>query len=205
MNLEQQLEKSKAWMAEAAQSIDGLSFISTHKLRASLSLMHLCLEHQQGIHTLVDNGIVGSAFALYRPMLEAYVRGLWCLLCASDGQVDAFLRGGEPPPFGKLIEVIEQHPQFQGGGLSRIKKAQWTTLCAFTHGGSTQIHARNTADEIIVRYTEKHIGGLLRASMTISFLATQFMLTNTEQGDAALPALWGKFQELLNGDMGLHG
>ncbi|HTP66452.1 MAG TPA: hypothetical protein VMJ66_13755, partial [Geobacteraceae bacterium] len=125
-------------MVDYAAMIEGATFPTTNRHRVAISLLHLCLEHHQGIHVLIDQNVIGSAFALLRPQLETYVRGVWFHHCAEDEQIQTFLEGGDPPRFGNLIEAIEQIEGFDCGTLSDIKNTVYRNLNDFTHGGATQ-------------------------------------------------------------------
>ena len=171
MPLDDVIEKSRRWMTEAAALVDGSSFSTTNRTRVSVSLHHLCIEHHTGIHTLVDHGVLGSGFALFRPQFEAYVRGAWYCFCASDDEIMRFLRGAEPPRIDRLIEQLESRGAFDQGTLRRMKSELWRSLCDFTHGGSIQVKARNTRDEVVRNYKLEHVAGLLTASATLSLLA----------------------------------
>ncbi len=165
------LTKSKSWMIRCASIIDGVSFQTSNRNRVAVSLYHLCIEHHTGIHTLVDNNVYGSAFALVRPQFEAFVRGAWYHRCASDNQIDKFLRGGEPPPIKEQIETLEALDGFSGGFLKGIKDNAWKNLSDFTHGGAIQVKARNTTDEVVSRYKSEHVAGIVSMSVTLSLLA----------------------------------
>jgi hypothetical protein len=169
--LEDAIDKSKRWMEQAHSLIDGRSFPTSDRNRVAVSLFHLCIEHHQGIHTLVDHGVIGSAFALVRPQLEAYVRGAWFAVCATDVDVARFLRDEGPPRIGILIENLEEKEAYKSGSLRRMKAELWDTLCGLTHGGYIQVLARNREDEIVQRYLLPHITGLIKASPILSYLA----------------------------------
>jgi hypothetical protein len=158
-------------MIRCASIIDGVSFQTSNRNRVAVSLYHLCIEHHTGIHTLVDNNVYGSAFALVRPQFEAFVRGAWYHRCASDNQIDKFLRGGEPPPIKEQIETLEALDGFSGGFLKGIKDNAWKNLSDFTHGGAIQVKARNTTDEVVSRYKSEHVAGIVSMSVTLSLLA----------------------------------
>ena len=171
MVLESQLEKSAEWMKGCASLVDGVNFETTNRLRVSVSLLHLCVEHQTGIHLLVEHGVIGSAFALIRPQFEAYLRGVWFHRCAADKQVSGFLAGEEPPKVGVLMEAVQKLEGFEEGTLGKAKKEIWRNLNDFTHGGTIQVKARNTKNEIISNYRPEHIVGLLQSSVTLALLA----------------------------------
>lgn len=165
-------DRSESWMVECASIIECANFPTTNRLRVAISLLHLCVEHHQGIHVLVVQGVIGSAFALLRPQLETYVRGVWFYHCASDEQILAFLDGGEPPKFGALIEAIEKIDGFDSGTLSDIKRMAYRNLNDFTHGGSTQVKARNSQDEVVSSYRQEHIVGLVASATALSLMAS---------------------------------
>lgn len=139
-------------------------------VRVAVSLLHLCIEHQTAVHTLVDHGVIGSAFALLRPQFESYVRGVWYHRCATDAQVASFFGGAEPPKISPLIEAIERLPGFDDGVLTLIKKGTWRELNDFTQGGTIQVKARNSRDEVASNWKREHIIGLLESAVVFSKL-----------------------------------
>ena len=165
------IERSETWMVKCAALVDAITFAASNRGRVSVSLHHLCVEHHTGIHTLVEQGVYGSAFALFRPQFEAYVRGAWYHFCASESQLNKFLKGSDPPPINTLIAELEGKGGFDGGSLSRMKSQVWSNLNDFTHGGVTQVKARNTRDEIVQNYQPEHVVGLLTSSATMALLA----------------------------------
>ena len=171
MPIELALECSRRWMVECASLVDGVSFETTNRMRVAVSLFHLCIEHQTGIHTLVDHGVIGSGFALLRPQFEAYVRGVWYHRCATDAQVTSFIGGGEPPKILPLIKAIELLPDYSDGVFSLITKDRWREFNDFTHGGTLQVKARNSRDEVISSWKHEHIIGLIESAAIFSKLA----------------------------------
>jgi hypothetical protein len=171
MPLDTPLAQSEQWMKKRVSLTDGITFETTNRLRVAVALLHLSLEHQTGIHSLVNLGVIGSAFALLRPQFEAYVRGVWYHRCATDTQVSLFIGGEQPPKINVLIEEIEKLEAFDEKLLSATKNQIWTNLNDFTHGGSTQVKARCTVDEIAQNYREEHVANLLIASANWSLLA----------------------------------
>ncbi|WP_461570869.1 DUF6988 family protein [Thiobacillus sp.] len=170
--LDQELLKAVEWLNESNQLIDGVSFSTTNRSRVSVGLLHLSLEHQQGIIALGDHGIFGSALALFRPQFEAYVRGVWFHWCASDNQIETFLGGGEPPKIGSLIKSVEQLDGYEGNALSKVKSEVWRTLNDYTHGGAIQVKARNNKDEIAYNYNPDHLAGVIQGSVGLAYSAS---------------------------------
>jgi len=164
--LNDEIEKSKQWMEKAATLTDRLQFDTTPRSRLSITLHHLCIEHHQAIHTLVDLHVWGSAFALLRPQLEAYVRGMWYGACASDQEVSEFFKNEEPPSFKKLVKQLETAGVVDGT-LMQIHQKSWKELCGFTHGGMSQVRNRNTRDDIVSKYELKDVAGLVSGSAAL--------------------------------------
>ena len=171
MPLDTALAQSEKWMKERTSLTDGITFETTNRLRVAVALLHLSLEHQTGIHSLVNLGVIGSAFALFRPQLEAYVRGIWYHRCATDAQVSSFIGGEQPPKISPLIEEIEKLEALDEKHLSEAKRQLWRNLNDFTHGGTIQVKARCTADEITPNYRVEDIANLLTASASLSLRA----------------------------------
>lgn len=51
------------------------------------------LDHLRSIFVLCAEGLFGSAFALFRPLVETMVRGEWFAFCAEDAYCRAFMVG----------------------------------------------------------------------------------------------------------------
>jgi len=149
---------------------DGTEIPSADRGRIAAALFQLCAEHHQGIHTLSEHGVLGSAFALLRPQLEAYVRALWLHRCATEEQVTSFIGGREPPKIAALLDEIGRIPDYDSESLNATKKAVWGVLNDFTHGGATQVRARLTATEVARNYKIEHVVGMLRWSSVLSLM-----------------------------------
>jgi hypothetical protein len=170
--LDAALEKSGRWMVQCIGQIDGKNFCTTLRSRIAVSFQHLCIEHYKGIHVLSDEGTaLSSAFALLRPQFEAFVRGNWIHLKASEEQIKSFMNGAEPPKIDNLIEQIETTEAFKSGSLKGVKRDYWKTLCDYTHGGTNQIRARNMQNKITSNYPDEHIAWLINSSAALSLFA----------------------------------
>ena len=195
MPLEPALTRSHAWMVACAGLLNGISFETSNRSRIAVSLLHLCVEHQTGIHTLVDHGVLGSAFGLVRPQFETYVRGVWFHRCASEREISKFLAGEEPPRTAALVQAIEAVSGFSEGILEGMKRGIWRNLNDFTHGGTIQVKARNSADEVGSNWKHEHCAGLLDAAASFSLVAATEMaavMQNVRLGTE----LQGKYKEI---------
>jgi hypothetical protein len=172
MPLEKAISRARRWMEASTALIDGRSFDTSNRSRVGVGLLHLAVEHQQGIYTLVDLGVLGSAFALLRPQMEAFVRGAWYFHCATDDQLAKFIGGGDPPPFAQMNKDLQQSVMgFEKPSDENVTKDGWRTLCDFTHGGSLQVKARITQAEVTSRFKDDDIIDLLETSISLSLMA----------------------------------
>lgn len=181
------IDKSKAWMEAVAKLTDGLEFDSNIRRRLSVTLHHLSIEHHSAIHTLVDNHVWGSAFALLRPQLEAYVRGMWYGACANDEELKNHFRDIDPPSFKEQVRQLEALGAVDDA-LMRIHTKSWRELCGFTHGGIAQVQNRITKDEIVANYELKDVTQLIRGSAVLTLLACNGIARVTDDESLAVKA-----------------
>lgn len=196
MKLETTLNQSMQWLNACNDLVDGMNFKSTERKRISAGLFHLSMEHQGAIHLLTVNKHYGSAFAMLRPQLEAFIRGAWYQHCASDEDIAKFQRHEEPPKINRLIREIEATPAYLENTLKEIKDNAWSTLCSYTHGGFYQVSNRNTENEISCNYDTNHIIDLINQSCSITLLtmnAISILLDNQEMAEKLLPLYEGIF------------
>lgn len=133
-DLNDALQRSHDWMVACAELLDGVTFATTTRARVSVALQHLCIEHHQGAHLLVDNDVRGSAFALRRPQFEAYTRAHWQFCCATDTQLEDFVQGGEPPRMNQLVTDLEQNMGQPGEVIRRVKDQTWRNVRVYAWG-----------------------------------------------------------------------
>lgn len=170
MELQSAIEKSEQWMVQSSTLTDGLKIDPSVRSRVAASLFLLCTEHQQAVHVLTNQGLLGSAFALLRPQFEAYVRGVWYHRCTSDSKLNSFVKGAEAPKILELLTDIGNLSDFDSQDIIETKQAVWRVLNDFTHGGSVQVRARITAKEIDRNYKNEHVIGMLGWSAKLSYM-----------------------------------
>ncbi|TCG04911.1 hypothetical protein BZM27_37435 [Paraburkholderia steynii] len=178
-------QRSHSWMVSCARILDGVTFSTTMRSRVAVALQHLCIEHHQGAHTLIEQNVRGSAFALYRPQFEAYARGLWYQYCASDANVDRYMQGAEPPRISKIASDLAKVTGYPGRVVLEVKQGTWGAMCAFTHGGAVQVKARSVGDEIRQSYSDRHAAQLLDSTAVLSYLAALAIAAVADDGNLA--------------------
>ena len=157
-------------------------------------LFDLSIEHHVAIVGLVDHHVNGSAFALLRATFEAFVRGIWLQLCASDEDIQVFYKRDCLPKelhFGRMIEAVEKHPDFSDKLLSQIQRSSWKAINSYTHGGMLQLSRRINGGIIEPNFDPDEIVELLRASGLFALLALQQIarLSKNETVTAEVAAL----------------
>jgi hypothetical protein len=204
MDLDKDKAISAQWLDECSAHVgSGVLHNCTRKRVISASLLHLALEHHGGIQVLVSyepSPLYGSAAALLRPQFEACVRGIWLGGCASEKDIDKFVKGGEPPVIDKLIRDIETLPGYTEGKLKAIKDEVWRTLCGLTHGGSTQSASRISKREIGSNYRKRQVRGIIFSACNVTLVASvAFAQLLGDQGMAN--ALWSAYRKLFRKKM----
>jgi hypothetical protein len=97
MLTEEEIARAKEYVEELRCSADGLNLPNNSRTRAAGPCFAIAQEHHHAIIRLFEWRLFAAAFALIRIEFEAYLRGAWLLLCASDSVVETFLQGKEPP------------------------------------------------------------------------------------------------------------
>jgi len=146
----QMAENFGIWLHERT---NGLELSATDdRRRISQALFYLALEHYDSILVLLRDRLIGSAFALARPLLETYVRGKWILCAATDTDIQNFLKGKLEHSFQDLLDQIGNDPESGGAWLQKTKEFNWEAFNDLTHGGIHQVIRRLTEEYIESNY-----------------------------------------------------
>ncbi|WP_176042768.1 DUF6988 family protein [Burkholderia stabilis] len=183
--LKKAVKRSNAWMDACAKLVNGVEFKTTLRARVAVALHHLSIEHHLAGHVLVENDVRGSAFALYRPQFEAYVRANWYFDCASDEELEKFVQGGEPPKMHQLTTDLAGTLGQAGEIIRSVKDQAWRSMCAFTHGGAVQVKARAIKDEIRQSFTDEHTSKLIDSMAMLSYLGALGIAKVADDGELA--------------------
>ncbi|WP_292994250.1 hypothetical protein [Nitrosomonas sp.] len=150
---------------------------ANNRVRASGACLAIAQDHHHAIVLLMDEHLYASSFALLRIAFEAYVRGEWLALCATDIEVAKFLKGCEPPKINCLLKDLERAPAFMEQTLSHIKERTWKTMCSYTHTGGMHVQWWNTAEAIEPNYSDEELLNVLRFAETIGSLSVLAIVT----------------------------
>jgi hypothetical protein len=156
------------WIGVSSQEV---SFAASERTRVGAACFAVVQEHHQSIVILTEHRIFASSFALLRVAFDAYVRGVWLSLCATDAEVAAFLAGKEPGSMKSLLTAIESKPEFSNGELSSVKDRSWSAMCDYTHTGSLQVQRWNTEDAVEPRYTIDEVMEVLQLAELLGMMS----------------------------------
>lgn len=177
------------------QAVHEQSFPSSYRNRASAGCFGIAQEHHHAIVLLTHHRLYASSFSLLRVEFEAYIRGLWLSLCASDTEVEEFLSGREPPGIDVLLATVEQTPGFSEKVLSGIKSQSWKAMCAYTHTGGLHIQRWNTSEAVEPNYEAGEIEDVLRFAELIAAMSI-IGIAQLAHNDALAQKVLGKMQVL---------
>ena len=159
----------------------------TERNRAASATFGIALDHHAAIVFLIRENFLSSAFALLRILFEAYLRGLWLKHCASDEQVSAFFRGCEPPK--TMVTEIEATEAFASGVLSRIKKENWSAMCAFTHTGGLHLQRWQSRDSVEPTFSPQEVEECLNCAELFGAMSGLEMVQLSKSGANGLDIL----------------
>lgn len=150
--------------------------------RLSLALLQLAQEHHSSIVLLLEHRQYGSAFALLRPLYEAFVRGVWLARIASENEVIRYQRDDQFSLRG-LAEKVSELPAFGGTRFAATAKSALNAMHSYTHNGYLASVRRLSSDAIEPAYEVAEIREVLEFAQLFGVLATGEILelaTNVE-------------------------
>lgn len=182
-------------LAKIDAVVNGFEYTSSERNNVFMALFDVSMEHAKSILILIENGKFGSAYALTRPMLETFIRGSWFQNCATDGEVERFVKKDKiNKEFGLLVSEVETSAQWPNA-LSNIKEQLYKNLNSYTHGGN-QITARRFTDDQLVHIPYKdEINSLLSLCALVSFLCFTSIAETARIENAA--SIAGELNEVI--------
>jgi hypothetical protein len=144
--------------------------------RDCLCLLHwsLIFDHHQGMLLLLQHGFHAPAFALMRPLEEAFLR-LFVVMNGTERQVEAVWNGTYNTEFDVVWKQVyekvgvELKPHFEPWLKERTK-----ALHGFTHGGKEQLVRQKTGPNIVSSYTDDEVVSLIQQTVPIAFFTALF-------------------------------
>lgn len=140
------------------------------------TLFDVANEHAKAICTLLENSHYSSGFALLRTLFETFIRASWFLHCATDKQVDVFIKKDriESESEGKLsfrdLLTAVEATRYCDNTLTNIRERAWGGLNSYTHGGQLQVSRRYDGKTIEPHYKQEELDEAIRFSAEIVVL-----------------------------------
>ena len=167
VDLSDSLDESKLiliWVVERlnGMNVPDLSCDCDKRLQLATACQRRAIDYGQAIVVLADVGNYRSALALWRPLVEACVRGAWLRCAATDEQVDS-AGGGNFPEWETMIADVLP--------LEHLKGEWWTRLCSETRPGSRRMGVRLSSDGLRSRDERDAVAGALRWANVIQLVS----------------------------------
>ena len=171
MSIEAALANSADLSNWLDMSIHGKEIQADDRERIVGALFDQVHEHHKAIQLLIKSSLVGSAFSLFRPAFETYVRGVWLLRCAPEKELEDFKKDIVDKFIADLIGGIEALPDYNVGTLSKVKREAFSAV------------RRITPDQIKPNYSEGEMLKVIKSSDTIALLTASEIFSMAERGD----------------------
>jgi hypothetical protein len=169
----------------------------------------IAIQHHRAIWLLKDAELYGSAFALVRPVFDAWLRALWINAIATPEEieeashdrlrwrsVDQMLAEIRPVYFGHaqkeaaFADIADKLFYFLSGRKSEDRTlprdaSLWDALNSYTHPGARQLTPLFTGTEVKQSYSEWNIAqGLNLATVALILLMRPFFISMGKQAEA---------------------
>lgn len=186
MTLEKTLARAEKSLFTVWHAFHGEIVSVGPRTQPLLAYVGLGLEHVDSIIILMKHGNVGSALALYRPVIEILLRGSWTAACANDEQVQAMRKDDfRFPDSVTLVKDLDKalgtEDLFHG-----LHRQTWNALNSYTHAGMLQLASRYSKGELTPEYREDEKISAINSSLIATALLVALVLRmHNRQIDAA--------------------
>jgi hypothetical protein len=119
------------------EEFDGL-FVDDSDIRRTIghSFTRMGLNHLEGIILLAREKAFAPCLALFRPMIEAHVRGLWLAFIASPDEVTKYVKNPAKFDFPHFRNMQKRIAETDVNlSETTLTPGEWKRLCDYTHGG----------------------------------------------------------------------
>lgn len=160
-----------------AIALHGLRLRNDERSRVASSLFTIAQQHHSAILLLISNvqPLQASAFALLRILIEATIRGVWVLHCATDEQVKNVIEGNKKQlDTASMFAAIEKALNKNTNRKVDVKKLydnHWKVLSAYTHAFEQQVQRWLVTKDIEPNYSTEEVSELISRADLIAKLA----------------------------------
>ena len=157
--------------------------METRNHRLAASYFAICLEHREAALLLISRNMRASAFALWRPTYENYMRGHWALNVAGDKEFQQIAKSKSMPKFDTVIKALDDKSKW--GMFAKTKAKLWNPMSDFAHGGLSLLARWSGPDGIGSNHPDGEVLDLVVRLNTYGLLAS--MGINHMAGEHGLP------------------
>jgi len=156
-NLREHMVKCEHAIQSAKPIVGNHHYPDDYRTSLVIGFISILIEHHEAVLLLIMREMVGSAFALGRPIVEGMYRALWLNVCATDDELNRFIQNDEIDlTLMQMAEAID--PAHNAGDFfQQFKKQVWKALNSYTHTGMLQLGRRFTKHEVVNSYGEGEI------------------------------------------------
>jgi Family of unknown function (DUF6988) len=138
-----ELQQANTIRIRAIEILSEPRFTADERANVVAAFVMQAVEHHESIALLVSQKFVGSAFALLRPLMECWVRGVWVMLCANEDQFRRVTTEDKWPKFNEMITANDVRTGFTV--FQDMKDKVYEALNSYTHTGMLQLGRRFNA------------------------------------------------------------
>jgi hypothetical protein len=200
----EQIKEANIYGEWLRQVVHNCELPANNRVRAAGSCLTIAQDHHHAIVFLLEGRLYASSFALLRVEFEAYIRGEWLALCATDDEVKQFLKGYEKPKdrpnIDCMIQKLESTPAFEEQKLSCLKQRTWKALCSYTHTDGLHVQRWNTAEAIEPNYSDDDLVEVLQFAdiiVSLSVLGIIKLMKDKARAEAIAQNVLDRFKKRI--------
>lgn len=181
-----EIKSAEGYVEKLGSSLNDLQLPSDSRTKVASACLAIAQDHHHAIVILLKEKLFAAAISLVRVEFEAYVRGKWLYLCASDAIISSFIGGKEPPKLDCLISNLEMLESFDEKVLSKMKRGTWNAMCAFTHTGGLHVQRWISENGIEPTYLQDDLIEALKFAEVIASWAGMGLANIANDDDLAV-------------------
>ena len=157
----QAAEDLRAWLHERLQN---RAIHASDRNRVATALSQHAQDLSDSVVILVRKNLPGPALTLARPMVEAYMRSVWILKCASEEDIDGLFCSDPPkrgwPKFASMTKRLVERAPDESEWVSFVMQGL-DELHDLTHSGKPHVLNRMTESTVQPNYSDQDVETLL--------------------------------------------
>jgi Family of unknown function (DUF6988) len=183
--IDREILRSSRINQQIAELRERHGYLQNRKNDLLMAYFDIISEHHKAIGLLIKENLVGSSFALVRPIAETLYRAAWVNACATAQELERLFVDDNfhfPPDMIEKIDTAYSAGDF----FKHLKHDTWKSMCGYTHSGSHQINRRFGEDGYVgPNYSDAETMEALRATTAMLILIAILFFKSTGCADEA--------------------